>query len=176
MEVTDARVNFVRQQGYTDVSAAVCGLRYPALMFQPRLVGVIVIVGVVLRSPWIFLGLSIVLWWSALVPRWSPFDALYNALIADRRGHPRLTPAPRPRRFAQATAATVAIAIAVSLRAGRMGLAVGLELFLLAAIAALVFGAFCFGSFVFHVLTGNAGFATRTLPWVRGSMERAKAE
>ncbi len=32
---------------------------------------------------------------------------------------------------------------------------------------ALIFGKFCLGSYVFHLLRGEAAFANRTLPWVR---------
>jgi hypothetical protein len=42
-----------------------------------------------------------------------------------------------------------------------------LEGILLAAIAALVFGGFCLGSFVFHALRGRLTFALQTLPWAK---------
>ena len=41
---------------------------YSALMFQPRIIGGLVALGIVLQTPWLFLALSAVLWWSALVP------------------------------------------------------------------------------------------------------------
>jgi hypothetical protein len=59
--------------------------------------------------------------------------------------------------------------IVVSLLTGRQILAEVVEAFLFAAIAAIVFRGFCLGSFVFHLLIGNAEFATRTLPWSRGA-------
>ena len=37
------------------------------------------------------------------------------------------------------------------------------------AIGAVVFGGFCLGAWVFHVLSGHAGFARRTLPWATGA-------
>jgi hypothetical protein len=40
-----------------------------------------------------------------------------------------------------------------------------IEGFFLVAIGALMFGGFCFGSFVFHLARGRANFAKRTLPW-----------
>ena len=163
--VSQVQVNFVRQQGFKDASTVTCGLQYPALMVQPRVIGIVVLVGAILQVPWLFVVLSVVLWWNALVPRLNPFDAAYNILVADRRARLRLTPAPAPRRFAQALAATMALSIAAALFTGRTALATGFELFLLAAIAALVFGGFCFGSFVFHLITGSGGFAMRTLPW-----------
>ncbi|MEP6767048.1 MAG: hypothetical protein ABJC61_00150 [Acidobacteriota bacterium] len=43
-----------------------------------------------------------------------------------------------------------------------------LETILIVAIGALVFGGFCLGSFVFHLLCGRKTFARSTLPWARG--------
>ena len=40
---------------------------------------------------------------------------------------------------------------------------------LLVTLGALIFGAFCMGSFVFHLVTGNSEYAKRTLPWARGA-------
>jgi Domain of unknown function (DUF4395) len=165
--MSDLRVNFVRQQGFETATAPTCDFQYPALMFQPRIIGVIVLAGVILQSPPLFLTLSAVLWWSALVPQLNPFDALYNALVATRRRRPPLTAAPRPRRFAQALAATFALLIGVSLLAGWHTTAWILEAVFTVAVGALVFGAFCLGSYAFHVLVGHAKFANRTLPWSR---------
>ena len=66
-------------------------------------------------------------------------------------------------------AATFMLLIGVSLRAGWNTLAWVFEALLLVALAALIFGAFCLGSFVFHLVTGNGEYARRTLPWTRGA-------
>ena len=138
-------------------------------MFQPRVIGVLVLAGVLLQSSTLFLTLSAVLWWSALIPRLNPFERLYNVLVAGRRGLPALTVAPGPRRFSQGMAATFMLLIGVSLLAGWHTLAWVFEALLLAALSALIFGSFCLGSYVFHLLTGNGDFAKRTLPWGRGA-------
>jgi Domain of unknown function (DUF4395) len=167
--MSEAQVNFIKQQGFEEASARTCDLQYPALMFQPRVIGVLVLAGVLLQASTLFLTLSAVLWWSALMPRLNPFDRLYNSLVAARKGLPALTVAPGPRRFAQGMAATFMLLIGVSLLVGWDALAWVLEALLLVAIGALIFGAFCLGSYVFHVLTGNGEFAKRTLPWGRGA-------
>jgi hypothetical protein len=64
-------------------------------------------------------------------------------------------------------AGTFMLAIALALHAGRRVMAGTLEALLLVALAALVFGGFCLGSYLFLVVTGQAGFANRTLPWSR---------
>ena len=127
----------------------------------------LVLAGVLLQAPTLFLILSAVLWVSALIPGLNPFDWLYNTLVAARKGLPPLTAAPGPRRFAQGMAATFMVLIGVSLLAGWDTLAWVLEALLLVALSALIFGTFCLGSYVFHLLTGNGEFAKRTLPWGR---------
>ncbi len=167
--MSDAQINFIKQQGFEGASLQTCDFQYPALMFQPRLIGVFVLAGVIFQAWPLFLVLSAVLWWNALVPKLNPFDRLYNALVAPRKGRPALTAAPGPRRFAQAMAATIMLFIGVALLAGWEALAWVLEALLLMALGALIFGALCPGSFLFHFLTGNGAFAKQTLPWGRGA-------
>ena len=167
--VPGAKRNFILQQGLQEPPAASCSLQYSSLLFQPRLVGLIVLVGVVFQDARVFLALAGVLWWSALVPRLNPFDALYNATLARRPGGIPLAPAPGPRRFAQGMAGSFALAIGVSLFQGWKTAAIVLEVLLAVAISAQIFGGFCLGSFIFHLLRGHAAFARRTLPWARGA-------
>ncbi len=158
-------VNFVRQQGLREASAESCGYQFPALMLQPRIIGVLVLLGVLLQNRAYFLVLAVVLWWNVTVPRLNPFDALYDLAVAKRKGMPRLGPAPAPRRFAQGMAGTFMAAIAGCLYGSMHGAAWALEALLLVALGALIFGRFCLGSYVFHLVTGQASFANRTLPW-----------
>lgn len=162
-----SELNFVRQQGFRDAGADACECQFPALMFQPRIVGVLVVTALVLQSWLLFLGLSAILWWNVLVPALNPFDALYNGFIAGPRGFPRLTPAPTPRRFAQGMAATFMLTIGISLFSGWHVVAWTMEGLLVIAFAALILGKFCLGSYIFHLLRHDAEFANRTLPWVR---------
>ncbi len=160
-------VNFVRQQGFRDADASGCEFQYPALMFQPRLLGILVLIGLISQAWPLFLILSAVLWWNVAVPAWNPFDALYNHLIAAPAGRPRLTPAPGPRRFAQGMAGTFMLAVSIFLLLGWQIAAFVAEVLLVIAIGALVFGKFCLGSYIFHVLRGDAAFANHTVPWAR---------
>jgi hypothetical protein len=64
-------------------------------------------------------------------------------------------------------AGTFMVAIALSHFAGWRGLAWACEAVLLAALATLIFGRFCLGSYLFHLFTGQAWFANWTLPWAR---------
>jgi hypothetical protein len=165
--VSDVKRNFILQQGLPEPPAASCPLQYSSLHFQPRLIGLIVLVAVILQEPRIFLALGGVLWWCALAPRLNPFDALYNATLARRPGGIALAPAPAPRRFSQGMAGSFALAIGFSLFQGWKTTAIVLEVFLVVAVGALVLGGFCLGSTIFHLLRGHANFARRTLPWAR---------
>jgi Domain of unknown function (DUF4395) len=161
----DTKRNFILQQGLDAPTEESCSIRFPALMFQPRVVGSIVLLAVVLQSPVIFLILSGILWWSALLPRLNPFDAVYNRTLGARPGAVRLSPAPPPRRFAQGMAGSFALVIGVLLLIGMSAAAVVFQALLVAALAALLFGRFCLGSFIHHLLRGKSEFAVSTLPW-----------
>ena len=161
-----AELNFVRQQGLKDASGESCGYQYPALMLQPRVTGVLVLIGLALQAWPYFLALSALLWWNVALPKLNPFDAIYNHFIAKPKGLPRLEPARPSRRFgAQPIAGTFMLAIALSLFAGLPVLAWTFEAFVLAALAAVIFGRFCLGSYIYLLFTGQARFANRTLPW-----------
>jgi uncharacterized protein DUF4395 len=162
-----AELNFIRQQGFGDAPPEACVYQYPALMWQPRAIGILVVVGLVFQAWPYFLALSVLLWWNVALPHMNLFDALYNYLVAKPKGRPRLGPAPGPRRFAQALAGTFILVIGLSLLMGWNILAWATETLLLAALAALIFGRFCLGSYLFLVFTGQVGFANRTLPWIR---------
>ncbi len=162
-----AELNFIRQQGFRDASPEACAYRYPALMWQPRVIGIVYLVALAIQSWLYFLALGAVLWWSAAFPDLNPFDAVYTRLVARRKGLPRPDRAPGPRLFAQFLAGALLIGMGLSLFSGWTTLAWVLEAFLAAAVAALVFGRFCFGSFLFLLLTGKAQYVTRTLPWAR---------
>jgi Domain of unknown function (DUF4395) len=136
-------------------------------MWQPRVIGILVLVGLAFQAWSYFLALCALLWWSAALPGLNPFDALYNQLVAKPKGLPSLGPAPAPRRFAQALAGTFALVIGLSLFFGWSIVAWAFEALLIAALAALIFGRFCLGSYLFLLFTGQAGFAKRTFPWAR---------
>jgi hypothetical protein len=55
----------------------------------------------------------------------------------------------------------------LSLLAGLNVLAWIFEALLVVAFSALLFGKFCMGAYVFHLLRGEARFANSTLPWAR---------
>jgi hypothetical protein len=167
MRTMTAEINFVRQQGWRHVSPDTCGFQFHALMFQPRAIGFLFALGVLLQAWPYFLALSALLWWSAALPRLNPFDALYNTIVSRSKGSSKLGPAPGPRRFAQAMAGMFMLAIALALLFSSRPLAWTLEAVLAAALAALIFGRFCLGSYVFLVLAGQRAFANRTLPWAR---------
>jgi hypothetical protein len=146
----ESQIRFIRQQGFS-------GEKFPdsfysALMLQPRLVGCLAAVGVLLQSPWLFLALSAALWWSALVPTRNPFDAIYNHVVAYRRGLPPLGTALAPRRFAAGEAGTVALAIAVALGAGATITAWIIEGVLIGGVISSVFADFCLGAYTYHLL------------------------
>jgi Domain of unknown function (DUF4395) len=161
--------NFVLQQGLEAPDATSCGRLSSALLFQARVIGLVLMTGAILRSPILFAALGVLLWWCSLLPRLNPFDFAYNHTLGLRAGAPTLGRAPAPRRFAQGMAGTFALGTAACMAAGFWIAAWVLLAIFLLAVAALVLGRFCLGSFVYHLARGHAAFAVDTLPWGRGA-------
>jgi Domain of unknown function (DUF4395) len=160
--------NFMKQQGFADEPESLCNMHFSGLYFQPRIVGPLVVVAILLHSSLLFLALAAVLWWNVLFPEWNPFEVFYNHVIAVPRGKSTLAPAPAPRRFAQGMASTFMVVAALALQAGWVVTAWVVEALLVIAFMALLFGKFCLGAYIFHLLRGQRAFANATLPWARG--------
>ena len=150
-----SEIQFIRQQGF--FAAEPDHRLYVALMFQPRTIAVLVTTGVVLQSPWLFVALSIVLFWGTILPTRNVFDAAYNRLIATPRGLPSIPAAPAPRRFAQAMAATMALTIGAALLSGATSAAWALEALFVVSVAAVVLGRVCAPANLYLRLTGSGG-------------------
>ena len=122
-------------------------------MLQPRIIGVIVVLGIAVQRPLLFLILSAVLLWSALVPSLNPFDAIYSYLVARPRGLAPLDVAPAPRRFAMGMAGTVALTIGIALAVGASHTAWVFEGLFAVAVIQVVFGDICGAANVYLLLT-----------------------
>jgi uncharacterized protein DUF4395 len=165
--ISPAVRNFMKQQGFVEEPDFVCDMHFAGLYFQPRLVGLLVVAAIVLQSPIFFFVLSAILWWNVAFPKRNPFEMFYNRVIAAPRGKPLLAPAPAPRAFAQGMAAAFMLLAGAALLGGWMIVAWILEAVLVIAFASLLFGKFCLGAYVYHLLRGKIAFANSTLPWAR---------
>lgn len=145
-----SKVDFIRQQGFT-TEGCQDGL-YSALMFQPRVIAGVVISSVVLQSPWLFLALATVLWWSAFVPSHNPFDAFFNHVMADPMRLAAMPAAPPPRRFSQAVAGTFAMSIAMALFTGATHAAWLIEGAFVAGSMSVVVRRVCLPAYMYHLL------------------------
>jgi hypothetical protein len=147
----DSQIRFMCQLGYR--APRVDNGWYGALMFQPRMIGVVVAIGTALANPWVFLALSSVLWWSTIVPQRNVFDAIYNRLVLRARGLAPVPPAPAPRRFAQAMAATAACVTAAALLEHALVAAWLVEALFALGVVAAVFRDFCGAAVVYTRVT-----------------------
>lgn len=165
MSSDQADRNFVMQQGLPDPGPSACQPITSALLYQPRLIGLVLLPGLYFQKAAPFVVLAILLWWSAAMPRLNPFEALYHLRHPDQAPVPTARP---PRRFAQAVAALFASMIAVGIVQAWWRIVYGLEAFFSLAVAALAFTRLCFGSFLYYLARGQVRFAVQTLPWGRG--------
>ena len=67
-----AKRNFILQQGFEAFDDGVCPGRYAALLFQPRIVFAVLLIGLIFQSYAVFFVLGAILWWSALFPAIRP--------------------------------------------------------------------------------------------------------
>jgi hypothetical protein len=168
---TRAITNFMKQQGFAEEPPDACDMHFEGLYFQPRIVFPTVIVATALQfvsipaSAGLHFLISAVLWWNTLAPALNPFEVAYNRRVARPKGRLELVPAPGPRRMAQGMAAALNLGAGIALVCGWMPLAWVLQAMLVAAFSALLFGRFCLGAYVYHLLKGRVAFANSTLPW-----------
>ena len=166
-----AVANFMKQQGFVEEPPDACDMHFAGLYFQPRLVFPAVLVATLLQlvsvplSAGLHLAISAVLWWNTLAPALNPFELAYNRWVARPKGRLLLVPAPGPRRMAQGMAAAFNLGAALALVYGMAPLAWVLQAMLVVAFSALLFGRFCLGAYVYHLLKGRVAFANSTLPW-----------
>ena len=166
--------NFMKQQGFAQEPPDACDMHFEGLYFQPGIVFPAVIVAILLQlvsiplSAGLHFLIAVVLGWNTLVPARNPFELAYNRWVARPSGRLALVPAPGPRRMAQGMAAALNLGAGLALVYGMTRLAWVLQAMLVAAFSALLFGRFCLGAYVFHILKGRVAFANSTLPWARG--------
>src|SRR5881394_1788347 len=153
-----AVMNFMKQQGFAQEPPDRAALRFKGLQFQPTIVGSMMLVAILTQSP-------ALLWLNVLVPAANPFERVYNRFVARRHGRPPLTPAPGPRRFAQGMAAVFMLAAGLTLLQGWRTASYVFQGLIAVAFAALLFGKFCLGAYVYHLLKGNVALANGTCPW-----------
>lgn len=122
----------------------------PWLRWTPVLSTVLILLGTILREPYILWAFAVIAFVGAA--GWNAFDALFNYGIRFVLQLPRLPPNPAPRRFAMALAATWAAVTGVLFATGwtRTGLVVGILLLIAAVTVATT--QFCVGSLVWRLL------------------------
>jgi hypothetical protein len=144
--------NFMRQQGFEREGAAECQMHFAALSFQPRVLGVLVLVGIALQLPAYFFVLAAILWWNVRFPMES-----FRLFITARLPH-RWKATAMGRRIAtfsrwragllQGWMMTAWVVEAWWWRRGSSDLWEILS-----------------GIYIFHLIRGKVAFANATLPW-----------
>jgi len=160
-----AKRNFILQQGLPEPEEQTVENQYSALQFQPRIVGLVVLFGLIVQSPVIFLALGVSLWWGSLFSRLNPFDVAYNVTLGRRSDTYKLDQAPAPRRFAGMMSGSFALVTGILLFKDWNVAAYAVEAIFAMGVISSVFRKFCLPAFLYHAIHGNTDFAMRTLPW-----------
>ena len=156
---------FLQQQGFSAISDENAKTHYNALLFQPIIVGAAMLVAIITQSALLFLLFSFLLWINTLFPAANPFERIYDVTIGKLRGQAKLEPAPAPRRFMQGMAASLMFVAGLAVLFGYTLIAYVVQAFIAVAFSMLLFGQFCVGAYLYHVLKGNRHFANQTCPW-----------
>lgn len=67
-----SKTNFILQQGFAEPEIQSCNLQFTSLLFQPRIIGIIVLTGAIFQSYQVFISLCLVLYWCAAAPELNP--------------------------------------------------------------------------------------------------------
>lgn len=153
----NSKRSFIVQQGFSvPADRETESNLFSALQFQPRFVGALILAGVALRSPVAFLVVGAALCWSSIVPRWNPFNALYNHTLGKRRGV-FLLMSPPPRLFSEVLAGSLALVIGLLFAVGQSAPAMFFAGFFVLANSGLVLSRFCVGASLFASLLQRFG-------------------
>ena len=164
----EKKYQFMKQQGFQADRTRATESHFDLLLFQPILVGSAVVVAIVFQSSVLFMVLGGILWFNTIFPGLNPFERFLDLVTGKTEKRIPLPPAPAPRRFMQGMAGTLMLLVAVSMSQGYTYLAYALQGFVAVAFSLLLFGKFCVGAYIYHVLTGNTKFANQTCPWSEG--------
>lgn len=160
-----AKYKFMQQQGFPQETAEATNSHFNALLFQPIIVGTSMLIGIITQSATIFFFFSGLLWINTIFPKANSFERLYDISIGKIRGQRKLDPAPPPRRFMQGMAASLMLLSGLTIITGLAVISYITQAFIAIAFSLLLFGKFCVGAYIFHILKGNSQFANQTCPW-----------
>jgi hypothetical protein len=159
------KYKFMQQQGFKVTDEASTQRHFDSLLFQPVIVGSLLMISIIFQLEIIFLSLGVILWINTLFPGLNPFERFYDLTIGRINNYPPLPPAPAPRRFMQGMAGTLMLLTGFFLLQNWMVAAYITEGFIAITFSLLLFGKFCIGAYIYHSLKGNKSFADVTSPW-----------
>jgi hypothetical protein len=162
---SSAEYRFMQQQGFKVSDEISTKRHFRSLLFQPTIVGSTLLLAIVFQLASLFLLLGLILWFNSLLPKANPFERLYDKMIGRSKNYPDLPPAPMPRRFMQGMAGTLMLITGFFILIGWTITAYITESFIAIAFILLLFGKFCVGAYIYHLLNGNITFANATCPW-----------
>jgi hypothetical protein len=165
MTQQSSKYKFMQQQGFPQEKEEATNSHFNALLFQPIIVGTAILIAIITQSSTIYFVVSFLLWINTIFPKANPFERLYDFTIGKFRGQQKLDPAPPPRRFMQGMAASLTLISGLTILANLTLVSYIAQAFIAVAFSLLLFGKFCMGAYIFHILKGNAKFANQTCPW-----------
>lgn len=170
-EIRAVTLRNLDKQGFDGLDDAAKSHQAWPLRFTPAVSVSLIVIGLVLQSPWWLMGMALVALSGALLPGGMLIDTLYNIGVRHLFHAPPLPPTPKPRQFSYLISTAFLTASAVLFYAGWpvLGFVVGG----LVAIAGTVLATthWCLGSFYYRLI-----FRARTLRLKTGPKPEAGAK
>jgi hypothetical protein len=160
----NTKINFVQQQGYS-LSPEECLLKYPTLIFQPKVL-IALFFGFILFDLKVgFFYVSILLAFCAAFPRLNPLDILYRLVLPKQSKY--VSPALAPRRFDQLFGSLLCLVSFVADVNSMNKLFWSTCSVLLGTTSLAVFGNYWFASPIYYFFLGKIRFAVRSIYFIK---------
>jgi hypothetical protein len=140
------------KQGFNSLdSESKARIAWP-LRFTPAVGTLLIVIGLLLRSPVWLVSIAVVSASGVLFPRAMLIDLVYNYGVRYLFGAPVLPATPRPRRFSYAISATALTGSALAFNSGHTTLGLVLGTIVVIGSTILTVSLWCLGSWIFHTV------------------------
>ena len=150
-KVNEFTKNNLNKQGFGDLDDEAKARYALPLRFTPAIGTLLIVIGLILRSPVWIGAMSLVTLSGALFPRGMLIDLVYNLAVRHLFNAPALPPTPTPRRFSYLISTTFLAGSALSFYFGLSLLGIILGAMVVVGAATLTTSLWCLGSWYYNL-------------------------
>jgi hypothetical protein len=151
VKLSEFTKNNLNKQGFGDLDDEAKACYALPLRFTPAVGSLLIVTGLVLRSPVWIGAMALVTLSGALFPRGMLIDLVYNLAVRHIFHEPALPPTPTPRRFSYLISTTFLTGSALLFYFGQSLLGIILGSMVVAGALTLTISLWCLGSWYYHL-------------------------